>query len=89
MRTPPYALTSAAVGLTAVAWTVGTDVTSRWYRRLDESPWQPPGWAFGPARTTLHVLLAEAGGRALTRADRGARRRHLRAHAVDLVLDAG
>ena len=42
MRYSPYALTAAAVGLTAVAGTVGTDVTSRWYRRLDKPPWQPP-----------------------------------------------
>ena len=34
---------------------------------------------------TGNVLLAVAGGRALPRADRDARRHHLRAYAVDLA----
>lgn len=89
METSPYRLTAAAVGLTAVAGTIGTDVTSRWYQRLDKPSWQPPGWAFGPAWTILYVLLAGAGGRALTRADRHAERRYLRAYAVNLALNAG
>jgi translocator protein len=92
--TSRYALTSAAVGLTAVAGTLGTDVRSSWYRRLDKPPWQPPGWAFGPAWTTLYVLLAGAGGRALTRIDQepdqpGRRRGYLRAYAANLALNAG
>jgi benzodiazapine receptor len=85
-----YAQTSAAVGLTAVVGTLGTDVTSGWYRDLDKPRWQPPGWVFGPAWTTLYVLLAGAGGRALTGIDREPdRRRYLRAYAVNLALNAG
>ncbi|TFV64478.1 tryptophan-rich sensory protein [Geodermatophilus sp. DF01-2] len=85
----PFALTSAAVGLAAVAGTVGTDVTSRWYRHLDKPPWQPPGWAFGAAWTTLYAMLAWAGGRALVRSpDRRGRRRYLRAYAANLVLNS-
>lgn len=85
----PHALTAAGVALTAVVGTVGTEVGSAWYRQLDKPPWQPPGWAFGPAWTTLYVFLAGAGGRALARADAPARRSYVPAHVGNLVLNAG
>ena len=50
--------TAAAVVATAVAGGLGTDVRSRWYAGLDKPRWQPPGWAFGPAWTTLYALIA-------------------------------
>lgn len=86
--------TSAAVGATAVVGTVGTDVASSWYRRLDKPPWQPPGPVFGGVWTVLYVLLALTGGRALTAIDRhgpGARQRrgYVRAYAANLALNAG
>lgn len=91
MRTSPLALTSAAVGVTAVLGTAGTDVRSAWYRRLDKPSWQPPGPVFGVAWTVLYVLLALASGRALGRAeDRPrVRRRYLRAGLGNLVVNAG
>ncbi|SHN52176.1 TspO and MBR related proteins [Geodermatophilus obscurus] len=85
----PYALTSAAVAATAVLGGIGTAPGTRWYRQLDKPPWQPPGWAFGPAWTVLYVLLAVAGGRALTVAAAPARRRYLRAYLANLALNAG
>ncbi|TWF75669.1 TspO/MBR related protein [Pseudonocardia hierapolitana] len=42
----PLLLTTAAVAVTAAVGRLGTDVSSRWYRRLDKPSWQPPGVAF-------------------------------------------
>ena len=62
--------TSAAVAATALVGTAGTDVTSRWYRRLDTPRWQPPGPVFGAAWSVLYVLLSSAGARAVPRGGR-------------------
>lgn len=81
--------TSAAVLAAAVAGGVGTDVRSQWYDDLDKPDWQPPGWAFGPAWTTLYALLAVSSARVLDRADAHERTRFRRAVGVNLVLNAG
>ena len=47
------------------------------------------GGGFGPAWTVLYVLLAVAGGRALTVGGEGVRRRYLRAYLANLALNAG
>ena len=93
-KTSAFLATSAAVGATAVVGTVGTDVSSSWYRQLDKPPWQPPGPVFGSVWTVLYVLLALTGGRALTAIDRhgaepGHRRGYVRAYVANLVLNAG
>jgi benzodiazapine receptor len=85
-RTPAYLTAVTTVGVTALAGSAGTDVNSRWYRRLDKPPWQPPGPVFGTVWTVLYALLAMAGGRALSH---GASRRHVRAFGLNLVLNAG
>ncbi len=86
----PWVSTSAAVAVAAVVGTAGTDVDSRWYRRLDKPAWQPPGPVFGIAWTVLYVLIAGAGGRALARAGTPAQSRsYRRAYGTNLVLNAG
>ena len=87
---PQLARTSAAVAATAVIGGLGTDVTSRWYRRLDKPAWQPPGAAFGPAWTTLYGLMAVAGARTLDRLEEPDERRAFAgAFGANLVLNAG
>jgi len=51
-----------AVGATAALGAVATApaVESRWYRRLDKPPWQPPDAAFGPVWSVLYALIAAA-----------------------------
>ena len=90
MTLPPLLGTSTAVAATAALGSIGTDVTSRWYARLDKPSWQPPGPVFGVAWTALYVLLALGGGRAVARAeDPVQRRRYVRAYGANLALNAG
>ena len=81
--------TLAAVTATAVAGVVGTDVRSRWYTRLDKPSWQPPGWVFGPAWTTLYGLIAVGSARVLDRTTDDERRRFGLALGTNLVLNTG
>ncbi len=82
-------LTAAAVTATAVAGGLGTDVSSDWYADLDKPSWQPPGWVFGPAWTTLYALIAVGSGRVLDRAEPEERRSFAAALGVNLVLNTG
>ncbi|MFD1695964.1 TspO/MBR family protein [Roseibium aestuarii] len=45
-----------------------------WYQGLEKPAFTPPGWLFGPAWTTLYVLIAIAGWRTWLSGDRGAMR---------------
>ena len=54
------ALVLGAVGATAGigASATGPAVRSRWYRRLDKPPWQPPAPVFGPVWSVIYALIA-------------------------------
>jgi len=56
---------AAAAILIAVAGTAGAGgassapvVSSRWYRKLEKPPWQPPDAVFGPVWTVIYALIA-------------------------------
>lgn len=88
----PLLITTAAVAATAVAGKIGTDVSSRWYKRLDKPSWQPPGAAFPVVWSALYTLIAGGGARALHRAEQEgpqARNRYLGAYGTNLALNAG
>ena len=79
----------ALVG-TAALGGLGTDVRSSWYARLDKPAWQPPGWAFGPAWTTLYTLIAVGSARTIDRIeDDDERQAYIAALATNLVLNIG
>lgn len=47
---------AATAGIGAIATTPVLE--SRWYRRLNKPPWQPPGPVFGPVWTVVYALIA-------------------------------
>jgi len=91
MKQKPLLLwTGAALAGTALAGVAGTDVHSSWYRSLTKPRWQPPAWVFGPAWTTLYVLVAVASARTLDRIDDPAERTRYRfGLAANLLLNIG
>ncbi|GMA23351.1 hypothetical protein GCM10025864_11100 [Luteimicrobium album] len=64
---PVLAATSAATLATAVTGSLATDVESRWYRRRELPPWQPPRLAFPVVWTTLYLDIAVTSAATLTR----------------------
>jgi tryptophan-rich sensory protein len=76
--------------LTAIAAAVG-GIASRsaagFYRELDRPPWAPPAWLFGPAWTTLYLMMATAAW-LVSRADAPGRGPALALYVVQLVANA-
>lgn len=74
---------TAAVGalLTAAA-------VHDWYPTLRKPPWTPPNWVFGPAWTTLYILMALAAWLVWRRGGWSASRGALGLFAIQLVLNA-
>lgn len=90
MRSATRNATAAAAAVTcaAVLGSLGTDVKSAWYRRLRKPRWQPPGWAFGPAWTTLYTLTAVAAARSLNRSSGPRQRNFAVAFGANMALNA-
>lgn len=59
-----------------------------WYRTIAKPDWTPPDWAFGPAWTTLYVLMAIAAFLVWRRPDQPARRLGLRLWWAQLLANA-
>ena len=40
------------------AFFTGEGVPSEWYTQLNKAPWEPPGWVFGAAWSTIMICFA-------------------------------
>ena len=78
------AFVAAGIGGGATAGSV-----REWYPTIAKPSWTPPSWVFGPAWTTLYILMSVAVWRIWIRRDQlvGARLT-LQLHGVQLVLNA-
>lgn len=54
-----FILICLAVEIIASYWTNQT--VSTWYPGLKKTPWNPPGWVFGPVWTILYMMIAISG----------------------------
>jgi tryptophan-rich sensory protein len=64
------------------------DGASDWYRDLAKPGWTPPSWVFGPAWTTLYILIAVSGWLVWLRRDRTALWPAFAVFLVQLALNA-
>lgn len=74
---------AAAAGATSLA---GAKAVPRWYARLRQPAYQPPGAAFPLAWTTLYADIAATSAAALRRFGAAGRRDKARAYATALAL---
>src|SRR5918998_704717 len=51
----------AAVAAAALLGVLGVTGTSAEYQSLQQPPWAPPSWLFGPVWTVLYAMIAVAG----------------------------
>jgi tryptophan-rich sensory protein len=59
-----------------------------WYASLNKPAWNPPGWIFGPAWTTLYAMMAVAAWLVWQRGGFAAQRRPLGLFLAQLALNA-
>ncbi|WP_372660475.1 TspO/MBR family protein [Amycolatopsis kentuckyensis] len=84
---PPLALAGfvAAVAVVAAVGSLAATQSRAVYSGLDQPPWAPPSWLFGPVWTVLYVLIAVSGWLFWRT---GAPRREFAWYAAGLVLNA-
>lgn len=87
------ALTGLAAGTSAGLGAAATTPDTRWYRKLEKPPWDPPAVAFPLVWTPLYVDIAVTTAAALTVLEQEGRRDEAaalrRALATNLVLNTG
>lgn len=64
-------------------------ITDGWYDALDKPAWTPPNWVFGPAWTSLYILMAIAAWRVWDVAGWQQGRDAFLAYGVQLALNFG
>ncbi|MEV6638633.1 TspO/MBR family protein [Amycolatopsis sp. NPDC051371] len=75
----------AAVAVVAAVGSLAATRSRSVYEGLNQPPWAPPGWLFGPVWTVLYLLIAVSGW-LFWRA--GGTRREFAWYAAGLVLNA-
>lgn len=92
-RWPTLAKTSAATAVAAVAGSIATTPSARWYQDLDLPRWQPPSVAFPVVWTALFADLAATSAAVIDRLEDDDRHPESqafeRALGMNLVLNAG
>ncbi len=89
-RLKSFLVLAGLLALTLAVGALGSYVTvpqiDGWYAEIVKSPYNPPRWVFGPAWTTLYILMAVAAWRiAISSSDR--KEAALTAWAVQLALN--
>ncbi len=88
-RRHPVAAALACLALVVAIASLGAIAPpGDWYAGLAKPPFNPPAWVFGPAWTTLYLMIAVATWRLWRAPASAARTRALRLNAVQLALNA-
>lgn len=92
-RTRPQSVLALVVSVAAVAAasTLGglaSSSSAQDYGRLEQPPWAPPSWVFGPVWTVLYLLMAVAAWLVWRTGPSSDTRRALTLYAIQLVLNA-
>lgn len=78
----------AGTSVAGVSGAVSAGSAKEFYATLDKPRWAPPAWLFGPAWTTLYVLMAIAAWRVWREHGIAGARVELTLYGVQLALNA-
>jgi translocator protein len=72
----------------AAAWVGGRVTDPAWYQALQQPPWAPPAWLFGPVWTVLYLMMGTAAWLVWRRGGFAAAAAALTLFLVQLALNA-